>query len=87
MGNISDYFMNYAGPLAPSGWSVLMFSVLILWSVIWKGIALWKSGRLNQKGWFIVLLIVNTLGILEIIYIFAVARRKETSQLQAPPRV
>jgi len=43
---------------------------LLIWSVIWKGLALWKSGRNNQLPWFIALLIVNTLGILEIVYIF-----------------
>lgn len=50
---------------------------LMLWSIIWKGIALWKSARNESKVWFVILLIVNTVGILEIIYIFAVARPKE----------
>jgi len=57
---------------------------LIFWSIIWKGIALWKSARRSQKWWFIVLLVVNTLGILEIIYIFLVAKKKpEAVQGQA----
>ena len=43
--------------------------VLIIWSTIWKGIALWKAGRNNQLGWFVALLIINTAGILEIIYL------------------
>jgi hypothetical protein len=43
--------------------------VLIIWSVIWKGIALWKSARNNQKYWFVGILVLNTLGIIEIIYI------------------
>ena len=51
--------------------------ILMLWSIIWKGIALWKSARNESKIWFVILLIVNTVGILEIIYIFAVARPKE----------
>ncbi|MEM4263743.1 MAG: DUF5652 family protein [Candidatus Woesearchaeota archaeon] len=42
---------------------------LMVWSIIWKGIALWKCGRNNQLAWFIVLLVLNTAGILEIIYI------------------
>jgi len=44
--------------------------ILIVWSAIWKGIALWKAGRNNQIKWFVVLFILNTAGILEIIYIF-----------------
>ena len=45
------------------------FIILIIWSVIWKGITLWKAGRNNQLTWFVVLLVVNTLGVLEIIYL------------------
>lgn len=43
--------------------------ILIIWSLIWKYIALWKAGRNNQLAWFVVLAIVNTAGILEIIYL------------------
>jgi hypothetical protein len=52
--------------------------VLIIWSLVWKGWALWKAARLSSKWWFIILLIVNTLGILEIIYIFLVAKKQPT---------
>lgn len=47
---------------------------LIGWTLFWKGIALWKSARRSEKIWFAALLILNTLGILEIIYIFIIAR-------------
>jgi len=46
----------------------------VIWSLIWKGIALWKAARREDKVWFVVLLILNTLGLLEIIYIFLVAK-------------
>lgn len=42
----------------------------ILWSVIWKGTALWKSAGKRQLLWFIILLLFNTMGLLEIAYIF-----------------
>ena len=47
-----------------------------------KGFALWYSSRLSQKWWFIILFLTNTLGILDIIYIFFVARKYkvETNQ-------
>jgi methionyl-tRNA synthetase len=51
--------------------------VLALWSLVWKGIALWYAARRGEKGWFTWLLVLNTLGILEIIYIFAVAKRSD----------
>jgi len=46
---------------------------LLLWSGVWKGIALWKAARRDQLGWYVALLILNTVGVLPIIYIFAVA--------------
>ena len=46
---------------------ILVF--LIIWTLIWKGLALWKSSKLNQPVWFVILLVVNTFGILEIIYL------------------
>ena len=48
--------------------------VAAAWSVVWKGLALWHSARRGQYWWFMILLVVNTLGILEIIYLFAVAK-------------
>jgi len=50
--------------------------LVALWVLPWKGVALWKSARLNDKWWFIALLILNTLGLLEILYIFVFSKRK-----------
>lgn len=47
-----------------------LFAFLVLWELIWKGIALWKAARESQKFWFIAILILNTVGILPILYIF-----------------
>ena len=49
-------------------WIVLIVLVLV-WEIVWKGVALWKAGRNKQLAWFIVLLLVNTLGLLEIAYL------------------
>ena len=46
--------------------------IFLVWSLVWKGLALWKAARVGSKPWFIIILIVNTFGILEIIYLFAV---------------
>lgn len=45
------------------------FLVVAAWVLVWKGLALWHAARNGQKIWFLVLLILNTLGILEIIYL------------------
>lgn len=53
----------------------------ILWVIPWKGVALWKSAREEKSGWFILFLLVNTLGILEIIYIFYFSKKKKNSSI------
>ena len=54
----------------------VLFIVLLAWSFLWKGLALWHSARKGDFYWFIAFLFLNTLGILEIIYLFAVLKLK-----------
>lgn len=53
---------------------VIIMGAISIWALIWKGFALWKSAKKNQLVWFIVLLAVNTMGILEILYIFVFSK-------------
>jgi hypothetical protein len=55
---------------------VVLMIIAIIWTLVWKAIALWKAARNDHKVWYIVMMIVNTLGILEIIYIFGFSRKK-----------
>jgi len=48
--------------------------LILAWTLPWKGVALWKAARLSHNKWFIALLIINSLALLEIYYIFFVAR-------------
>ncbi len=43
--------------------------IAVLWTIVLKGFALWHAARGSQKWWFIALLVINTVGILEIIYL------------------
>ncbi|MEI7424992.1 MAG: DUF5652 family protein [Candidatus Staskawiczbacteria bacterium] len=54
--------------------------LLSLWALIWKGFALWKASKNDSRNWFIALLCLNTLGILEIIYLFYFSKKKEQSK-------
>lgn len=47
----------------------LVLICLVLWSLIWKGWALWRAARLKQLGWYLALLVINTLGIFEMLYL------------------
>ena len=58
----------------------LVILLAVIWSMVWKGIALWRAGRNGNLVWFIVMFIVNTLGILEIIYIFGFSQKKKEAQ-------
>lgn len=61
--------------------SSFWMAVLVIWTLIWKGIALWKAGTSKKKVWFIVLLVLNTVGILEILYIFIFSKEGETKDI------
>jgi len=65
------------------GFMFPLFIALIAWSIVWKGLALWKSARQSDKVWFVVFLVVNTLGILEILYIYVFG--KKSGQAGGPP--
>jgi len=54
-------------------WFVLL---LLAWTLPWKGVALWRAAGNKHLWWFVALLLLNTLAILEIIYIFGFSRRK-----------
>lgn len=58
-------------------WPVLL--CLVIWEIVWKIIAMWKSARNNHLGWFICIGLLNTMGILSIIYIL-IQRKKNTEQ-------
>ncbi|MGE5416284.1 MAG: DUF5652 family protein [Acidobacteriota bacterium] len=42
---------------------------LLFWSLAWKGTALWNAAVNRQLGWFIALLVINTVGLLEMVYL------------------
>ena len=78
-----DNWAEWTGPLGgyfavrPATF-LLIFLVLAIWSLVWKGMALWKAARLGSKGWFAALLIINTLGILEILYLYVFSKNEES---------
>jgi hypothetical protein len=61
----------------------LILILMALWSIPWKGVALWKAVNLKHKWWFIILLVANTVAILEIIYIFFVAKKYENAEVES----
>jgi len=65
------------------GFVVFLLVIAMVWSIIWKGVALWKSARYGQKAWFVVLMIVNTVGVLEILYL-AFFQKRPVQRIMRP---
>ena len=72
MNNIFGYGV---GSGMMGGWGPWL-PILLLWALFWKGLAMWHASKRNQPWWFVILLVVNTAGILEIIYLFLVLKMK-----------
>lgn len=68
-----DYLSTIVAELGISLW---LFVVIAVWSAVWKLLAFWKSARKGSVIWFIVLAICNTMGLLEILYIFVFSEMK-----------
>ena len=60
-----------------AGFGGLALLVLVAWSLVWKGMALWKAARRGENAWFVVFLIVNTAGLLEILYIYVFSKKEK----------
>ena len=78
LANINNYWGYWAEPLTILGFTIgaLAFTVVLLWSFYWKGRALWRAAKNDNRKWFIALLVINTLGILEILYIYVFGKKK-----------
>ena len=61
-------------------WAVyftVIIIVLAIWDSVWKLIALWKAARNNHLAWFICIGVINTVGILPIVYILMHRKKDE----------
>ncbi len=55
-------------------WILLL---IMVWVLPWKGYSMWLAAKSNNKKWFVALLVLNTLAILDIIYIFFINKKKK----------
>ncbi len=77
MGEISSLFVQLSTQYGVPFW---MFAIVLIWSTVWKLLALWKSARKNHIIWFIILAFINTVGILEILYIYVFSDMKSNKK-------
>lgn len=59
--------------------TIVILAIISIWSLIWRGLGLWHSARDSKSSWFIVILLFSdlTIGILPIIYIYLIRKRKK----------
>lgn len=57
----------------------MVIVVLLLWTLPWKAVALWRSAQRKDLVWFIVFFLVNTLAVLEILYLFVFSRKEKSN--------
>ena len=59
-----------------TGVNWLWLMPLVVWTAIWEGLGLWRAARRKEIVWFILMLVLNTAGVLPIIYVI-IARKKK----------
>jgi hypothetical protein len=64
---------------------VPLLIALMLWEAVWKGIGLWKAGGHRQLAWFIAMFVLNTVGILPIVYIVWFQKSSKKASMPARP--
>lgn len=73
-GYYNNFHDNWINPFGLFGF-LIPFAIFDL---ILRGFALWKAARKDQNIWFIALLVVNSMGILPIIYLIINRDQPET---------
>ena len=58
----------------------LVLLAIVAWTLPWKAYALWKASKRGEKKWFVALLVLNTLAVVEILYIFIFSKRALSSE-------
>lgn len=49
------------------------FGILVAYSLAWKAASLWRAAKDDSKPWFTTLFLVNSVGILDALYIFKIS--------------
>ncbi|WP_233265587.1 DUF5652 family protein [Leifsonia sp. AG29] len=68
-------------PDVPASGRALLLAA-VAWNLAWKGASVWRAARNGSKPWFVTLLLSNTMGVLDAIYLFGVDRRHRSEDLE-----
>ena len=62
-------------------WLIFLTVIFVVFDAVMKIIAMWKSARNSHLIWFIFLAIVNSLGILPVIYLLIHGKKDKSEDL------
>lgn len=74
----------FTGPL--TGVPIWLIGIAAIWIIVLKGFALWYAARSGQKWWFIAILLINTVGLLEIVYLIWFRPRSFELEVEEEPK-
>ncbi|MFA7315559.1 MAG: DUF5652 family protein [Candidatus Paceibacterota bacterium] len=66
-----------------SAQSIGLVIIALLWVLPWKAYSLWTAAKLAHKRWFIALVLLNTFALLDIFYIFYIAKKTPKDFIRA----
>jgi len=70
-----------------AGWALFGIIALLIWELVFKGIGMWHAAQNRQQGWFISILILNTAGLLPIIYLLFFQKKQSPAPVRAVSKV
>jgi hypothetical protein len=53
-----------------------LIALAVIWELVWKGLALWRAAKNDSRAWFVALLVLNSVGILPILYLYVFGKRE-----------
>ena len=69
--------LDYEMFVAQNPWAIVALLSAVVLAIALKGFALWRAARNNSSGWFVALLLINTFGVLELLYLVVWGRNKK----------
>lgn len=64
--------------LTANPWIIL----LVIWTIVWKIVAMWKAAKNNHLTFFIVVFFLNLAGIPEMIYLGYLYRKEKMGKIK-----
>ena len=74
-----QFYINSWGGHWPiiAGFGTIVGLAGLIWTLYWKAMSLWHAVKNGEKKWFAALLVINTVGILEILYLYVFSKNKQ----------